>query len=167
MPFNGQGTFVPKHIWVIEAAANTPILPTNFDDQTSDIAAALSNCITRDGQGGPTLDIPWNNFGITNLRAPALAADAATKGYVDTVDAATRTWVGGTTQALPAQTGNAGKALITDGAQASWQLVYPVQTGNAGKALVTDGAQASWQPITPFSNTTILAQVCALSLALS
>lgn len=143
MPFNGQGTFAPKHIWVIEAAANTPILPSNFDDQTSDVAAALSNCITRDGQGGPTADIPWNNFGITGLRAPALAGDAANKKYVDDVDAATRTWVGGTTQALPAQ------------------------AGKGGGALVTDGTQADWQPLTPFTNATIRAQVAAIALALS
>jgi hypothetical protein len=140
MPYNGQGLFVPKHVWVNEAAQQIPILPANFDDQTNDIAAALSNVITRDGQGGPTSDIPWNNFGITGLRAPVLAGDAANKKYVDDVDAATRVWVGGTTQALPAQ------------------------AGNAGKALVTDGSQASWQPVTLFSNLTLLAQAQATAL---
>jgi hypothetical protein len=143
MPYNGQGLFFPKHVWVNEAAAQTPILPANFDDQANDIAAALSNVITRDGQGGPTSDIPWNNFGITGLRAPLLAGDAANKKYVDDVDAATRVWVGGTTTALPNQ------------------------AGKAGGALITDGAVSDWKPISPYSNPTTLAQVCALNLALS
>jgi hypothetical protein len=140
MPYNGTGQFVRIHNWTNEAAANTPILPGEFDEQEQDIAVGLGNCITRDGQGGPTADIPWNNFGITGLRAPLLANDAATKKYVDDVDAATRVWVGGTTTALPSQ------------------------TGKAGSALVTDGVQASFQPITPFSNSTILAQLQAAAL---
>lgn len=141
MPYNGAGQFVRIHNWTTEAASNTPILPGEFDEQEQDIAGGLSNCITRDGQGGPTADIPWNNFGITGLRAPLLATDAANRAYVDAVDAATRTWVGATTTALPAQ------------------------AGNASKALVTDGTQASWQSIAPFSNSTTLAQVQATALS--
>jgi len=46
--------------------------------------------------------------------------------------------------ALPSQTGNAGKSLTTDGTAISWQQIIPVQTGNAGKVLGTDGTTASW-----------------------
>jgi hypothetical protein len=125
MPYNGSGQFVRIHTWTTEAANNTPILPGEFDEQEQDIAGGLSNAITRDGQGGPTADIPWNNFGITGLRAPVLGTDAANKKYVDDVDAATRVWVGGTTTALPSQTGKAGGVLITDGAQGFWQPFLP------------------------------------------
>lgn len=142
MPYNGSGTFVRIHNWTNEATSNTPILPGEFDEQEQDFATALSNCITRDGQGSPTADIPWNNFGITGLRAPALSGDAANKAYVDAVDAATRVWVSGTTTALPDPTGKAGQALVAGGA----------------------GVPASWQPITPFNNTTTLAQVAAIAL---
>jgi len=50
---------------------------------------------------------------------------------------------------LPAQTGNAGKALFTDGANADWEEVLPAQTGNAGKALFTDGNAAFWEAPLP------------------
>jgi len=47
--------------------------------------------------------------------------------------------------ALPAQTGNAGKVMTTNGSVLSWTagLALPSQTGNAGKALFTDGAALS------------------------
>jgi len=46
----------------------------------------------------------------------------------------------------PAQTGNSGKFLTTDGTDTSWAAVdaLPSQTGNAGKYLTTDGTDASW-----------------------
>ncbi len=47
---------------------------------------------------------------------------------------------------LPAQTGNEGKFLKTDGTSASWEDVdaLPDQTGHDGKVLVTDGEKTSW-----------------------
>lgn len=48
--------------------------------------------------------------------------------------------------ALPPQTGNAGKFLTTDGTDASWATVdaLPSQTGKSGKFLKTNGTTASW-----------------------
>lgn len=72
---------------------------------------------------------------------------------------------------LPTQGANAGKSLVTDGTNVSWQSVgttamqkaanlsdvadvptarnniLPTQTGNAGKALLTDGTNANWQTL--------------------
>lgn len=62
------------------------------------------------------------------------------------------------TGALPSQAGNAGKALVTDGTNASWQSPLPSQTGNAGKNLQTDGINASWQSPT-VASTTVAGQV--------
>jgi hypothetical protein len=47
---------------------------------------------------------------------------------------------------LPAQTGNSGKFLSTDGTNIIWGTVsaLPSQTSNAGKYLTTDGNSASW-----------------------
>jgi len=48
--------------------------------------------------------------------------------------------------ALPTQSGNAGKYLTTDASTASWATVdaLPTQSGNAGKFLTTDASTASW-----------------------
>ena len=50
------------------------------------------------------------------------------------------------TTAIPSQTGNSGKYLVTDGFTISWATVtaLPSQTSNAGKYLTTDGTSASW-----------------------
>ena len=50
---------------------------------------------------------------------------------------------------LPAQSGQGGKYLTTDGTNTSWATVsgggsLPSQTGNSGKVLTTDGTNASW-----------------------
>lgn len=45
---------------------------------------------------------------------------------------------------VPAQTGNAGKVLGTNGTTTSWVLGLPVQTGHAGKVLGTDGTTPTW-----------------------
>jgi hypothetical protein len=47
---------------------------------------------------------------------------------------------------VPAQAGEAGKFLTTNGTNSSWATVdaLPDQSGNAGKYLTTDGTSASW-----------------------
>lgn len=47
---------------------------------------ADASSIARDGSRPPTTDQPWGGFKITGLGTPTLAADAATKTYVDTAD---------------------------------------------------------------------------------
>lgn len=66
----------------------------------------------------------------------------ATKDYVDTEIA--------NIDALPAQSGNSGKFLTTNGTTASWANVdaLPSQSGNSGKYLTTNGTTASWTTIT-------------------
>lgn len=51
---------------------------------------------------------------------------------------------------LPAQVGQQGNYLTSDGLNASWAPVdpgLPVQAGNAGRFLTTNGTAASWAPI--------------------
>ena len=59
------------------------------------------------------------------------------------------TW--STIDALPTQTGQAGKFLKTDGNTATWDTVaqfsLPSQTNNSGKYLTTDGTNPSWVTI--------------------
>lgn len=122
MPWNGSGTFNRKHNWTQEAATNTPILATNFDDDTNDITSVgLGNCITRDGQGGPTANIPWNNFKITGLANPTLPQDAVPLLFMQ--NAITQATFN---TALPSQPGNTGKFVTTDGTNASWSDTFGV-----------------------------------------
>jgi hypothetical protein len=49
--------------------------------------------------------------------------------------------------ALPAQSGNSGKFVTTDGTNASWALPIADQAGNSGKYLTTNGTATSWATI--------------------
>lgn len=54
--------------------------------------------------------------------------------------------------ALPAQAGNNGKYLQTDGTSASWQNIgnsIPSMTGQANKYLSNDGTNAVWRVLPP------------------
>lgn len=76
MPFNGAGTFSRAFSWIADAAAGKVISQVEMDTDANDVAVALSNCITRDGQSPPGADIPWGGKGIVNLRDPVAAQDA-------------------------------------------------------------------------------------------
>ena len=92
MAFNGSGTFT------IDTAGNpvqqdTEIDPNVHNNTMDELAAGLSNCITRDGQTTISQNIPFSGKRITNLGAGTLATDAAnlqnivanTGKYVNTV----------------------------------------------------------------------------------
>ena len=71
---------------------------------------------------------------------PEIPAQSGNGGKAVVTDGASVSWG----QVFPSQSGIGGKALVTDGASVSWSMVYPSQTGNSGKSLVTDGTTASW-----------------------
>lgn len=76
MPFDGTGVFRRTANWLADAAAGVGISPSKFDADGNDVAAALSDCILRDGTGKPTADIPWNSRRITGLGSPQALTDA-------------------------------------------------------------------------------------------
>lgn len=51
MPYNGSGTFVRLYNWVTDKINGIPITAARFDAEDDGVAAALSNCVTRDAQG--------------------------------------------------------------------------------------------------------------------
>jgi hypothetical protein len=63
------------------------------------------------------------------------------------------TW--STLSSLPAQSGQLGKFLTTDGNAASWATIdaFPTQTSNSGKFLTTDGTNVSWADALPSQST--------------
>lgn len=84
MPFNGSGTFSRVYSWVADAANGLFISSSRTDTDSNDIAAGLTNCVTRDGQSPATADLPMGAHKITNLANGTVATDACTYGQVFT-----------------------------------------------------------------------------------
>ena len=143
MAFNGSGTFVRLKSWVLNAALNINILPDLMDLDSNDIAAGLSMCVTRDGQGVPTANIPWGGYQINNLGTPTVGMDAVNKAYVDVATLPRN--MGGF------QINNLGTPVaLTDAATMgyvqsfAYSVALPAQPGKNFMSLITDGTSAQW-----------------------
>lgn len=111
-----------------KADANSP---TIFD-------AVLTGDV--DASTALTVAVPTVSLSATDLSL------AASIGYVIAA-------IGASGSMLPPQTGHSGKALKSDGASASWQLVLPAQSTKSGKVLQStgvDGAEA-WVTLNPIT----------------
>jgi hypothetical protein len=98
---------------------------------------------------------------VNSATATGLEWAAANPGDITGVTAGTGLTGGGTSGAVtvsldtssvyvvPAQAGNSGKYLTTNGTASSWGTVdaLPSQTGNSGKYLTTNGTAAAWASI--------------------
>jgi hypothetical protein len=98
---------------------------------------------------------------VNSATATGLEWAAANPGDITGVTAGTGLTGGGTSGAVtvsldtssvyvvPAQAGNSGKYLTTNGTVSSWGAVdaLPSQTGNSGKYLTTNGTAAAWASI--------------------
>jgi len=74
MPFNGSGTYtLPAGNPVV---TGTTISSSTTNTTNSDIATALTNCITRDGQSTPSANLPMNAKKLTGLAAGTSAGDS-------------------------------------------------------------------------------------------
>ena len=82
MPFNGAGLFTRIYQWVNDAALGLNVDATRTDTDSNDIAAGLSNCVTRDGQSPFLANIPAGGFKITGLLAGNSPADSTNYGQV-------------------------------------------------------------------------------------
>lgn len=83
MPWNGSGTFNRIYSWVADKAAGLDISSTRMDADTNDITSqGFGNCLTRDGQGGPSANLPMNNFKHTGLGNGSARTDSPTMGQV-------------------------------------------------------------------------------------
>lgn len=78
MPFNGTGTYTPAAAPNFPAVSGNAISSTYYNAVINDIATALSNCLTRDGQGKPSANIDWNNKNLTNIASLAATTLALT-----------------------------------------------------------------------------------------
>jgi hypothetical protein len=102
MSWNGAGSFNRLYSWVADKGAGLNISSARMDADSNDIAAnGFGNCLTRDGQGQATANLPMANFRHTGVGNGVAATDYAALGQVQNGLAS---WIvaGGTSDAITA-----------------------------------------------------------------
>ncbi len=77
MPFNGAGVYSPPGA-DFPAVTQTVISSTHYNNIVTDIATALSLCLTKDGQQTATANIPFGGFRATNVGITGIAGSVGT-----------------------------------------------------------------------------------------
>jgi hypothetical protein len=67
MPFNGSGSYSLPYNWQADAANGLNISSSRMQGQDADIAAALSICLTKDGQQQVAANLQMGGFTLTNM----------------------------------------------------------------------------------------------------
>lgn len=78
MPFDGSGNYTPAAAPNFPAVGGATIQSAYYNNVINDIATALTNCLTRDGQGKPTANIDWNNKNLSNVNTLTVQSIALT-----------------------------------------------------------------------------------------
>lgn len=98
MPFNGSGTYsLPAGNPVV---TGTTISSSTHNSTNSDIATALSTCLTKDGQTTPTANLPMGGFKHTGATAGSSATDYATVAQLTSRTGSYVGTVGGTADVI-------------------------------------------------------------------
>lgn len=141
MPFNGVGVFTPVYDWETDAANGILVRADRMTDQDDDIGDGLSTCMLKDGTQIMTANIPMSSFKFTDL-----AAGSSPNDSVRFVQVFTSPAFDGTPTAPTASTGTSTTQLATTAfvANTAFSTGLPAQTGNAGNIVTTDGTNGSW-----------------------
>ncbi len=157
LPFDGSGTFSRNNgthtgtqVWQDDAAADLDIEATLHDTHDQDIANALSNCITRDGQSTISANIPFNSKRITGLAAGTARTDAAT---VEQIQDSEVVYAGTTAGSGDAFTATLSPA-ITAYATGMYVLLKANRTNTGASTLNLNGVSAT--AIRKYNGTTAL-----------
>lgn len=102
---------------------------------------------------GLTANLAAGGFKITGLGTPTAAGDAVTKAYADGLAFAS---------SLPAQAGNGGAVISTDGTTAFWTFDYAKKNGNAAETF-SMATQASTDRSNKGATTQFVQERCGLN----
>lgn len=116
---------------------NTPAKATEVNADFTDVAAQLTDSLSRSGKGGMQAALDMGGYKVQNTGAPAASGDVVTKGYADATYATSVTLADYVLKAAPAMTGN---PTITN-AQPGIQLV---ETDQSNKSWYVLGTAASF-----------------------
>lgn len=153
MAFNGSGTYnLPAGNPVV---TGTTISSTTTNTTFSDIATALTNCITRDGQSTPSANLPMNSKKLTGLAAGTSAGDSVRYEQVVLTGGSLASCTGlslttGVTGTLPVNNGGTGATSLTANSvllgngTSALQAVAP---GASGNALISNGTTWASSPL--------------------
>jgi hypothetical protein len=110
-------------------AINTTTFESTLQTKLNDTTLAAKEMLLL----GKALEATSGNIAVSNVTAEGTTQVARV--------------VAAMTGALPAQSGQAGKVLTSDGTDSSWQEGLPSQTGQSAKFLTTDGTSANWEAL--------------------
>lgn len=160
MAFNGSGTYnLPAGNPVV---TGTTISSSTTNTTNSDIATALTNCITRDGQSTPSANLPMNAKKLTGLAAGTAAGDSVRYEQVVLTGGALGTPSSGTLTNCTADGTNAVgyKNIPKSGSDktTSYPLVTTdvgkyISVGSGGSITVPDATFSAGDAVSIFNNT--------------
>jgi|LakMenE18May11ns_1017448.scaffolds.fasta_scaffold9831294_3 hypothetical protein len=160
MAFNGSGTYnLPAGNPVV---TGTTISSSTTNTTNSDIATALTNCITRDGQSTPSANLPMNAKKLTGLAAGTSAGDSVRYEQVVLTGGALGTPTSGTLTNCTADGTNAvgyknipksGSDKVTSYPLVTTDVGKYISVGSSGSITVPDATFAAGDAVSIFNNT--------------
>ena len=150
-----MGTFNVIYTWVNDLAAGIYVRADKMDVQEADFATALSNCLTRDGQSLPTVDIPMGGFKFTGLGNGVSTTDSVTYAQVFNSPVFTGTPAAPTAAVGTNTTQLATTAFVVNTAMSA--ILPGISATTKGKFLTNDGTTSSWSPIVQYTPAIIAA----------
>lgn len=144
MPFDGNGNYLPPSPQY-PAVEGTVIYAADWNTVMADIASAISNTITRDGQSAPLANLPMGGKKFTGLAAGAANGESLRWEQVFST-VTPPVFPAGATGSTPGAGDNSAKLATTAFVIAqAFSGALPAQAGNAAKFIGTDGTTATWQ----------------------
>ena len=162
MPFNGSGTYsLPTGNPVV---TGTTISSTTTNNTNSDIATALTNCITRDGQSTPSANLPMNAKKLTGLAAGTANGDSVCYEQVVLINGALGTPTSGTLTNCTADGTNAVGYRNIPKSNSDKTIAYTLASTDVGKYIGIGPSGSIVVPTATYSDSVAVATGDAISV---